>query len=166
MVEGMTDSKGEEVELEADEDGRMYYQDGQLVLENELDQDPADEEVYMISCYEMDEEERDDSSNTVQVESRKLPIYDEIIENICLRTIADSVVTGQAISERIIDELKSIQTFSCEPKWIHIAGKGKTAIYTITKVALFDLKLPGILEHMVAAYVVPLDEPDLILGHE
>ena len=65
-----------------------------MVLENELDQDPADEEVYMISCYEMDEEERDNGSNTVQVELRKLPVYDEIIENICLRTIADSVVTG------------------------------------------------------------------------
>jgi len=44
----------------------MYYQDGRLVLENELDQDlEDDEEVYMISCYEMDEEGRDDSSDTV-----------------------------------------------------------------------------------------------------
>ena len=30
--------------------------------------------------------------------------------------------------------------------------------------ALFDLKLPGIPEHTVAAYVIPLDEPDLRLG--
>ena len=65
MVEGTTDSEGEEVELD-DEDGCMYYQDGWLVLENELNQDPADEEeVYVISCYEMDEEGRDDSSDTV-----------------------------------------------------------------------------------------------------
>ena len=46
-----------------------------MVLENELNQDPADEEeVYVISCYEMDEEGRDDGSDTVRVESRKLPI--------------------------------------------------------------------------------------------
>jgi len=165
MVEGPTDSEGEEVELD-DEDGHMYYQDGRLVLENELDQDPADEEVYMISCYEIDEEGRNDGSDTVRVESRKLPVYDGIIENTCLRMIADSGATGQAISERIIDEVKSIRTFSCEPKRIRIAGKGKTAIHTITKVALFDLKLPGIPEHTVAAYVVPLAEPDLILGCE
>jgi len=162
MVEGPTDSEGEEVELD-DEDGHMYYQDGRLVLENELDQDPADEEVYMISCYEIDEEGRDDGSDTVRVESRKLPVYDGIIENTCLRMIADSGATGQAISERIIDEVKSIRTFSCEPKRIRIAGKGKTAIHTITKVALFDLKLSRIPEHTVAAYIVPLDEPDLIL---
>ena len=56
MVEGMMESEGEEVELEANEDGCMYYQNGRLVLDNELDQDPADEEVYMISCYEMNEE--------------------------------------------------------------------------------------------------------------
>ena len=123
------------------EDGRMYYQDGQLVVENELDQDLADEEIYMISCYEMNEEGQNDGSDTVRVESRKLPIYDGIVDNTCLRTIADSGATGQAISERIIDELKSVRTFSCEPKRIPIAGKGKTAIHTITKVALFDLKL-------------------------
>jgi len=140
MVEGTTDSEGEEVELD-DEDGRMYYQDGQLVVENELDQDLADEEIYMISCYEMNEEGQNDGSDTVRVESRKLPIYDGIVDNTCLRTIADSGATGQAISERIIDELKSVRTFSCEPKRIPIAGKGKTAIHTITKVALFDLKL-------------------------
>ena len=78
--------------------------------------------------------------------------------------MADSGATGQAISERIVDELKSVRTFSCEPKRIRIAGKVKTAIHTIAKVALFDLKLSGIPEHTVAAYVVPLNEPDLILG--
>ena len=64
MVEGTTDSEGEEVELD-DDDGRMYYQDGQLVVENELDQDLVDEEIYMISCYEMNEEGQNDGSDTV-----------------------------------------------------------------------------------------------------
>ena len=105
------------MEAEADEDGRMYYQDGRLVVENELDQDAADEEIYMISCYEMDEEgQHDNGSDTVRVESRKLPIYDGVVDNTCLRTIADSGATGQAISDRIIDELKSVRIFSCEPK--------------------------------------------------
>jgi len=111
----------------------------------------------------MDEEGQDDSSDTVRVESRKLPIYDGIVDNTCLQMIADSGATGQAISERIVDKLKSVRTFSCERKRIPIAGKGKPAIHTISKVVLFDLKLSGIPEHTVAAYVVPLDEPDLIL---
>ena len=80
--------------------------------------------------------------------------------------IADSGATGQAISERIIDDLMSVRTFSCRPKRIRIASKGKTAIHTITKVALFDLKRSGIPEHTVAGpYVIPMDELDLILGH-
>ena len=56
--------------------------------------------------------------------------------------------------------------------WILLKGcvflhcqQGRMAIHTITKVVLFDLKLPGILEYTVAVYVIPLDELDLILRH-
>jgi len=80
-----------------------------------VDQD-LDEELYMISCYKMDEEERENSSDKVRVESRKLLIYNGIVNNICLQTIADSGTTGQAISDRIIDDLKSVWTFHCKLK--------------------------------------------------
>jgi len=56
--------------------------------------------------------------------------------------------------------------------WILLKGcvflhcqQGRMAIHTITKVVLFDLKLPGIPEYTVAVHVIPLDELDLIFRH-
>jgi len=107
MVEATTHSEGKEVEPD-DEDGHMYYQDRWLVVKNELNEDVIDEEIYMISCYEINEDGWNDGSDTVRVESRKLPSYDGVVNNTYLRTIADSGAIGQAISERIVDKLKSV----------------------------------------------------------
>ena len=165
--------EGRDSESKSDEEEERdsYYYDGDYVDENHT----ADgmEYLNLITTYELDtdmvlavDSDNDDMEHMLTrdlVASSAPPRYDADINGAAAKLVIDSGATTQFIDEATAHTIKA-QIVIIPPRRIKVAGRGQVARRTVNQVAVLDVKLGDVPIERIYAYVIPLEDPDLILG--
>jgi len=166
------EAEGGESESESDEEEERdsYYYDGDYVDENHT----ADGTEYLnlIATYELNTDMvlAVDGENDMEhmltgdlVASSALPRYDADINGAATKLVIDSGATTQFIDEITACTIKA-QIIVIPPHRVKVVGRGQVARRTVNQVAVRDVKLGDVSIERIYAYVIPLEDPDLILG--
>jgi len=165
--------EGRDSESKSDEEEERdsYYYDGDYVDENHT----ADgmEYLNLIATYELDtdmvlavDSDNDDMEHMLTrdlVASSAPPRYDADINGAAAKLVIDSGATTQFIDEATAHTIKA-QIVIIPPRRIKVAERGQVARRTVNQVAVLDVKLGDVPIERIYAYVIPLEDPDLILG--
>ncbi|HTS08815.1 MAG TPA: reverse transcriptase domain-containing protein [Candidatus Eisenbacteria bacterium] len=79
------------------------------------------------------------------------------------KLVIDSGATTQFVDETTVHAIKA-QIIVIPPRRVKVAGKGQVARRTVDRVAVLDVKLGDVPAERIYAYVIALEDPDLILG--
>ncbi|HUJ81448.1 MAG TPA: aspartyl protease family protein, partial [Candidatus Acidoferrales bacterium] len=167
-VEG-GDSESES-ESDEEEERDSYYYDGDYVDGNHT---PGTEYLNLIATYELDTDmvlavdgDNDDMEHILTgdlVASSALPRYDADINGADAKLVIDSGATTQFVDETTAHTIKA-QIIVIPPRRVKVAGRGQVARKMVNRVAVLDVKLGDVPIERIYAYVIPLEDPDLILG--
>ena len=162
--------EGGESESESEEERDSYYYDGDYVDENHTTD--GTEYLNLIATYELDTDMvlAVDGDNDMEhmltgdlVASSALPRYDADINGAAAKLVIDSGATTQFVNETTAHAIKA-QIIVIPPRHVKVAGRGQVARRMVDRVAILDVKLGDVSIERIYAYVIPLEDPDLILG--
>jgi hypothetical protein len=118
---------------------------------------PTTEQPHLLSTYSLNEE----STVVTTPESRRLPIYDSILEGKeKSKTVIDSGATTIYLREALAEQL-GLKITRVTPRTVIIADKDKVVV---SGVVSLKMQLEGLPPEQITAYTFPLGSVDLILG--